>query len=83
MRGMKRSRSKEMDCTAFLEANGRGAYTVTVPALPGLVTESNDLEHAQTMAKDAVRCYIDDFKKAKEPIPLERESARVKISIVA
>jgi predicted RNase H-like HicB family nuclease len=56
---------------------------VTVPALPELVTESKDLEDARSMAKDAVRCYIEGLKKAKEPIPVERESAQVKISIVA
>jgi predicted RNase H-like HicB family nuclease len=56
---------------------------VTVPALPGLVTEGKDLERARTMAKDAVRCYIEGLKKAKEPIPVERESAQVKISVVA
>jgi predicted RNase H-like HicB family nuclease len=56
---------------------------VTVPARPGLVAEGKDLEHARTMAKDAVRCYIKGLKKAKEPIPPERESAQVNISIVA
>jgi antitoxin HicB len=56
---------------------------VTVPTLPGLVTEGKDMEHARAMAKDAVRCYIEGLKKSKEPIPLERESAQVKISIVA
>ena len=56
---------------------------MTVPALPGLVTEGKHLKHARTMAKDAVRCYIDGLKKAKEPISLERESAQVKISVVA
>jgi antitoxin HicB len=66
----------------FFEANKHGGYTVTVPAIPGLVTEGKDLEHPQTMAKDAVRCYIEGLKKAKEPIPLERESAQVKISII-
>jgi antitoxin HicB len=72
-----------MEYTAFLEANERGGYTVTVPALPGLVTEGKDLDHARSMAKDAVRCYIEGLKKAKEPIPLERDSAQIKISIVA
>jgi antitoxin HicB len=83
MRGMKRNRSKEMEFTAFLEVNEHGGYTVTVPALPGLVTEGKDLNHARSMVKDAARCYIEGLKKPKEPIPLERESAQVKISIVA
>jgi antitoxin HicB len=80
---MKRTRRKPRKYTAFFEANEHGGYTVTVPSLLGLVTEGKDLEHARTMAKDGVRCYIQGLKKAKEPIPLERESARVKISIVA
>jgi len=35
------------------------------------------------MAKDAIQCYIDGLKKAKEPIPVERETAHLKISVVA
>ena len=69
--------------TAFFEANEHGGYTVTVPALPGLVTEGKDLEHARAMAKDAIRCYIDGLKKAKEPIPVEKETAQLRISVVA
>lgn len=80
---MKSSRRMQRECTAFFEANEHGGYTVTVPALPGLVTEGKDLEHARTMAKDAVRCYIDGLKKAKEPIPVERETAQLKISVAA
>jgi predicted RNase H-like HicB family nuclease len=80
---MKRTGRKPRKYTAFFEPNEHGGYTATVPALPGLVTEGNDLKHARSMAKDAVRCYIEGLKKAKEPIPLERESAQVKISIIA
>jgi antitoxin HicB len=80
---MKSRKKRVHEYIAFFEANERFGYTVTVPAVPGLVTEGKDLEHARTMAKDAVRCYIGGLKKAKEPIPLERESAQVKLSIVA
>lgn len=77
------SRKKRVrEYTAFFEASEHGGYTVRVPALPGLVTEGKNLEHARAMAKDAIRCYIEGLKKAKEPIPPERESAQVKISIV-
>ncbi len=78
---MKKRRVREY--IAFFEANDRGGYTVTVPALPGLVTEGKNLEHARSMAKDAFRCCIEGLKKAKEHIPLERESAQIKISVVA
>lgn len=80
---MEKSISKHREFTAFFELNEHGGYTVTVPALPGLVTEGKDLDHARTMAKDAIRCYIEGLKKAKEPIPVERDSAQVKISVVA
>jgi len=55
---------------------------VTVPALPGLVTEGKDLEDARDMAKDAIRCYIEGLKKAKVPIPVEKETAQLKVSVV-
>jgi antitoxin HicB len=80
---MKRTRRKARNDTAFFEANEHGGYTVTVPALPGLVTEGKDLEHARAMAKDAIQCYIDGLKKAKEPIPIERDTSQLKISVVA
>ncbi len=80
---MKRTGRKARKCTAFFEATEHGGYTVKVPALSGLVTQGKDLEHARTMLKDAVRGYIEGLKKAKEPILLERESAQVKISVVA
>ena len=80
---MKTRKKRVREYTAFFEANEHGGYTATVPALPGLVTEGRNLEHARVMAKDAVRCYIGGLKKAKKTIPPERESAQVKISIVA
>jgi antitoxin HicB len=80
---MKRIKNRVHEYTAFFEANEHGGYTVTVPSLPGLVTDGKGLEHARSMAKDAIQCYIEGLKKAKEPIPVERETAQVKISIVA
>jgi antitoxin HicB len=82
-RKMKNGKNRIHEYTAFFEANEHGGYTVTVPALPGLVTEGKDLEHARAMAKDAIQCYIDGLKKAKEPILTERESGQFKISVVA
>jgi len=35
------------------------------------------------MARDAIRCYIEGLKKAKEPIPIEKETAQLKLSVVA
>jgi antitoxin HicB len=80
---MKNGKKRVYEYTAFFEANENGEYTVTVPSLPGLVTEGGDLEHARSMAKDGIQCYIKGLKKAKEPIPVEKETAQLRISVVA
>jgi antitoxin HicB len=80
---MKNGRENVHEYTAVFEANELGGYTVTVPALPGLVTQGKSLEHARDMAKDAIRCYVEGLKKAKEPIPVEGETAQLKLSVVA
>jgi antitoxin HicB len=80
---MKNVKGRVYEYTAFFEANENGGYTVTVPSLPGLVTEGKNLEDARRMAMDAIRCYIEGLKKAKEPIPVERETAQLKLSVIA
>ena len=56
---MKTPKKGGREYTAFFEANEHGGYTVTVPALPGLVTEGKDLDHARCMARDAIQCYVE------------------------
>jgi predicted RNase H-like HicB family nuclease len=80
---MAKVRGRQYEYTVFFGANENGGYTVTVPALPGLVTEGKNLEDARRMAKDAIRCYIEGLKKAKERIPVERDSAQLRLSVVA
>ncbi|MBI3683691.1 MAG: type II toxin-antitoxin system HicB family antitoxin [Acidobacteria bacterium] len=67
--------------TAIFDLNENGGYTVTVPALPGLVTEGKNLVHARSMAEDAIRCYIEGLKKRKRKPPLEREIARIRLRV--
>jgi antitoxin HicB len=80
---MAKVKGRAYEYTVFFEANENSGYTVTVPALPGLVTEGKNLEDARRMAKDAIRCYIEGLKKAKESVPVERETAQLKLSVVA
>ena len=64
---------------------GDGGYTVTVPALPGLVTEGRTIDEAREMAIDAIRCYLESLRKDGEPIPsdkpIDREPVKEQISI--
>ena len=48
-----------------------GGYTVTVPALPGCVTEGHTVQEALDMAKDAIRLYLEDVAASGEPVPEE------------
>ena len=50
-----------------------GGYTVTVPALPGCVTQGETLEEAIAMAKDAIRLHAETLLAYAEPVPEERE----------
>ncbi len=68
--------------TAFFEKNELNGYTVTVPSLPGLVTEGRTFEEASEMAKEAIVCYVGGLKKAKQPLEFENEVGSFKVSVV-
>src|SRR3989344_5877061 len=75
---MKRKIKQQVyEYTVFFERNEVDGYTVTVPSLPGLVTEGRDLEEAKLMAEDAIRCHLSGLKKSRENIPFEREMAQL------
>lgn len=57
--------------TVELEPQKEGGYTVTVPALPGCISEGDTLEEALKNAKDAVEGYLRVLANHKRPIPLE------------
>lgn len=67
--------------TAFFERNGNGSYTVSVPSLPGLVTEGKTIENARVMAEDAIKCYMEGLAKEHEAIPEEAETAQMRITV--
>ncbi len=70
---MKKHKEKIYQYEVVFNSNGEG-YTVTVPQLPGLVTEGDNLRQAREMAKDAIRCYLEALLKDK----MLRKSAEAK-----
>ena len=61
-----------------------GGYTVTVPALPGCVTQGDTLEEAIAMARDAISGYLEALAKTGQPIPEEHEHPQaLTISVAA
>jgi len=64
------------------DPNGEG-YTVTIPKLPGLITEGKNIKEAREMAKDAVRVYLEAILKeelfAKKSAGVKREKIKVSV----
>jgi len=52
----------------LLHKEPEGAYTVSVPALPGCITYGKNIDHAIQMAKEAIELYIEELKTRGEDI---------------
>lgn len=50
-----------------------GGYTVTVPALPGCVTDGATVEEAPRRAEEAISLYLEDEAEASLPSPRRAE----------
>ena len=79
--------TREYQYTVLYEPAEEGGYVVTVPALPGLVTEGDTLDQARSMAEDAIRGYLESLMKDRLPIPPDREAEpireKVKVTVDA
>ncbi len=54
-----------------------GGYTVTVPALPGCITEGDTFDEALTNAREAIECHLQGLALDGEPIPEERQAPQL------
>ena len=52
-----------------LTSQPEGGYTVTSPALPGLVTEGDSLEEALEHVEDALRATLELYEETGRPVP--------------
>ncbi len=65
---------KEYRYTAFFEPAEEGGYVVSVPALPGCVSEGDTLERAREMVREAVLLYLESLQGDGEEIPVEEDA---------
>jgi antitoxin HicB len=72
---------KEYSYTVLFEPAEEGGFTVTCPALPGLVTEGDTLEEARAMAQDAIRGYLESLRKDRLPIPSDKMPVKEEIRV--
>jgi predicted RNase H-like HicB family nuclease len=68
--------------TAVFEPAPEGGFVVTVPALPGLVTEGDTIEEARAMVEDAIRGYLESLVRHGEEIPIEASPASLELVAV-
>jgi antitoxin HicB len=61
--------------TVLLQPEPERGYTVTCPALPGLVSYGETLDEARAMAAEAIRGYIECLREDGAPLP-ESDSRR-------
>jgi antitoxin HicB len=56
-----------------VDPDPEGGYTVTVPALPGCITQGETTEECIAHAREAIALYLEDLVASGEPIPEEKE----------
>ncbi|MBI2912181.1 MAG: type II toxin-antitoxin system HicB family antitoxin [Chloroflexi bacterium] len=60
--------------TVILEPDAEACgYTVTVPALPGCVTQGETVAECIERAQEAIAGYTESLEAAGEPVPVESE----------
>ena len=56
---------------AIFEPQDEGGYTVTVPALPGCISEGDTYDEALENIQDAINLYLESLQADGLPIPEE------------
>ncbi|MGI8420120.1 MAG: type II toxin-antitoxin system HicB family antitoxin [Candidatus Levyibacteriota bacterium] len=74
-------KKKVLDYTVIFEPAEEGGYVVSVPALPGCITQGETFEDAVAMAKDAIEGYLSVLNEEGKEIP--EEKAEVVITKIA
>ncbi|MCW6169406.1 MAG: type II toxin-antitoxin system HicB family antitoxin [Thermoplasmatales archaeon] len=58
-----------MKFTVILESQEDGGFTVSVPALPGCISEGVNREETFKNIKEAIELYLEVLKEDGKPIP--------------
>jgi antitoxin HicB len=70
--------SREYDVVLMPEDDG--GYSVTVPTLPGCVSQGETREEALSMIREAIELYLESLDAHHDPIPGPIEIERVTVS---
>lgn len=53
----------------LLTQEPEGGFTVSVPALPGCITYGESIDHALSMAKEAIELYVETLEAEGDSVP--------------
>ena len=71
-----------MRYTVLMDKHESGGYTVTVPSLPGCISQGDTWEEALKNIEEAIAGYIETLKILKKPVPVEVK-VTIKDTIIA
>ena len=60
-----------MRYTVVLEQESDGGYVVSVPALPGCVSQGDSRVQALGNIREAIDLFVQDCREAGDPVPTE------------
>lgn len=60
-----------MKYTVILEREADGGFVVSVPVLPGCVSQGDTREEAMANIREAIEVYLEDCREVGDPIPQE------------
>ena len=55
-----------MKLQVILEPSDEGGYTVSVPALPGCISEGDNIDEALANIKEAIELYLEPIEEITE-----------------
>lgn len=55
-----------MKLQVILEPSDEGGYTVSVPALPGCISEGDNIDEALANIKEAIELYLEPLEEATD-----------------
>jgi len=70
-------KQKILKYDVLFEEQPDGGYTVTVPSLPGCITEGDTLKEAKKNIKEAISLYLEDLKADGQAIPQDHSKVFV------
>lgn len=71
--------AKEHEFEVVLQPEPEGGFSVSVPRLPGCMSQGETREEALAMVKEAIEGYLESLEAHGDPIPKPVEVERITV----